>query len=502
MLFSQNLDICLDGKLIVNDSELTIEKKYKYGFIGPNGVGKTTVLTHIYNNIKDKFNVLIISQIENITSELNVYNYMLSTNEKLYDNYLITLNEDNDPDSYNSAIDYLELHDFHKYKTKIEMLLNNLGFIDNFDISVKMLSGGQQTKLALCKALLLEPELLLLDEPTNHLDLNNLNWLESYLESYNKCLILISHNINFIDTICDKIIYFFNIDHLNPQLFVCKGGYNNFLTCFNQKKNEYVKKYLDFIKKANGLKKNKKEYDAFLIKNHMNKPIRDYDINIIFEDIKSLSKSDYNNVISFNNVSFGYNENTDILKDIYIGISLKSRYIILGNNGSGKSTFFNLCCGKLEPTSGEIEKDARLRISYFNQHSVNDINNDLTPIQYLQYIDSNLDQQECRYILSKVGFKKMFEGDTYDIGKMKIGELSGGQKIKLILCGIQIQNPHIILFDEPTNHLDIISIQSLIDSINNFNGGVVIITHDKYIMNNIVDAEIFMCENKQITKLG
>lgn len=520
MLFNQEVNIQLGNKIIVQNSIVTIDKDIKYAIIGPNGVGKTTLMNHIYEILKDDHIVLYITQAETIEDSCTIYEYMLKADQKLYQTFIryqeldkFVQEQDQYPDKlteelfeeYNLLSGEINSSIFEKYKASIMRITHGLGFHD-LEKTINLLSGGQHTKLSLCKALLLEPELLLLDEPTNHLDLNNVLWLENYLMEYKNGLIIISHNIDFFSNISDKIIFFFNIDPHNPRVFTCKGGYDNFKKTFGLKKNEYVKEYEKYCRRIVELKKNKDKgpLEKYMQKTQINKPIKDYDINIKFNQVKSLASSDYTNIISFNDVYFHYHEDAPILENINIGISMKSRYILVGDNGAGKSTFFKLCMCDLEPNDGEMRYDHRIRIGYFNQHSITEVEKygDLNPIQYLQKVDSSLDQQKCRAILAKVGFKKMFDGDIFDISKLTISELSGGQKVKIVMCGLQIKNPHVILFDEPTNHLDIYSIDEFIDAINEFNGGIVIITHDRYVIENINNYELWILKNKKMIKYG
>ena len=239
--------------------------------------------------------------------------------------------------------------------------------------------------------------------------------------------------------------------------------------------------------------------DEYIAKNCVNRPVRDFDIRIKFNEVKYTSSSTHNNVISFENVDFSYGDKL-ILENVNIGISMMNRYILIGENGCGKTTFFKLCKDELKPISGEIIRDRGLRIGYFDQHSITQLNNDISPLDYLKSINNSLSEQECRSILAKIGFKKMYEGDIFDVSKLLISELSGGQKVKLVLVGIQITNPHIVLFDEPGNYLDIFSIDEFISAINSFNGGVVIITHDRYMIEKIENYELLILENNTIRK--
>lgn len=511
MLFNEEVSLTEGNRVLINSSLIQIHDGEKYAVFGPNGVGKTTLLNYIYSKTKDTNNVLYVTQIEKIDDECTVYEYMLKSNMSLYNAYILQKNLEeivnNETEFYSEGIlkelreceDKLKSENFGKYNAKVYKILNGLGFAHK-DTKVNLLSGGQHTKLSLAKALILEPSLLLLDEPDNNLDLCNMLWLENYLSKYKKTLIVVSHSINFLDNIAQKILFFFNVDPLNPKVFMCKGDYAVFIQVFEQKRKEYVNEYEKQQKKRQELKKKNTTKSIAdleeLDKKHINRPIRDFDIRIEFNKVLYTSNNEYNNVISFNDVSFGYSH--EILQHIDIGISMKSRYVLIGDNGSGKTTFFKLCVGELMPTSGEIVHDRGLRIGYFNQNSIAQLKGDMTPVTYLKSINSKLSEQECRSILARVGFKKMYENDPFDVEKLNLENLSGGQKVKLVLCGIQIRNPHVILFDEIENHLDIYSVNEFINAVNSFNGGIIIITHDQYIIENIENYELLILKNNTI----
>ena len=507
MLFQEDVTLTIGSKTIIKNSHICIDKNVKYCIIGPNGVGKTTLMNYIYEKIKSNVDVLYITQTDIIIDNCNVYDYMLMADKKLYEMFIkhaelekISDFTDDTLKKYNDLSIDLKTLCFDKYKANIKKILNGLGFCDSDNnLQINSLSGGQHAKLSLCKALLLEPELLLLDEPTNHLDLNNTIWLENYLLTYKKGLIMISHNIDFFDNICQKFMFFFNCDPLNPSIHTCKGGYDKFKKLFKLKKDEYMKEYKKYCDKINELNKNtnKDPLKKYMRSNQINKPIRDCDASIKFNNVGLILSNRYTNIISFNDVCFSYDDKS-VLENVNIGISMSSRYILVGDNGSGKSTFFKLCSQELLPNIGEIQRDSKVIIGYFNQNSITELPLDLTPIQYLQTIDHTLDQQKCRIILSHIGFKKMYDGDIFNVEKLIISDLSGGQKVKLVLCGIQIKNPHIILFDEPTNHLDMYSLEELISAINEYNGGIVIITHDKYIIENINDYKLIIMRDKKM----
>lgn len=508
MLFNEIVELKIDNKLLIVSSDLKIEEKVKYGIIGPNGVGKTTLMNHIYDKIKNNAEIVYVNQIEPSHESITIFDYMLMTDIKLHDMYkqfTVIENENNDDniDKYNELLNELTDNNFDQYKANIYKILNGLGFHDD-GRKINTLSGGQFTKLSLGKALLLSPTLLLLDEPTNHLDLHNVLWLEEYLTEYKKAFIVISHNINFIDTTCQKIVYFYLIDPIKPQIFTCNGDYSNFVKIYEQKKKEYINAYDKYVRKIEQLKKkntpeNKNKLAELIKKEHINRPTHDVNILIQFNEVKALSNFDFTNIISFTNVSFSYGEKI-ILRDVNIGISMKSRYVLIGNNGAGKSTFFKLCIGELVAQIGTIEKNTKLVIGYFGQRTINEMPQELNAIEYIQLINKTMEVQSIIYALSKVGFTKHYGDDKFDIKKLLIANMSGGQKVKLAFCGIKLQNPHLILFDEPTNHLDILSIEQFINSINSYNGGIVIITHDKYIIEKIKNYELITLVDGIVTK--
>jgi ATPase subunit of ABC transporter with duplicated ATPase domains len=514
MLFNEEVSITLGNKVLITPSLIQIQENEKYALVGPNGVGKTTLMNYIYEKIKNTHNVLYVKQSEKIEDDCTVYQYMLKADYKLFTVFQRNceleeiINDENVEvtdkifEESKLCCDILKQNIFSSYNSRIQKILAGLGFENN--VQINLLSGGQHTKLSLARSLLLEPTILFLDEPSNHLDLNNIIWLEDYLADYKKSLVVISHNIDFFDNVANKIIYFFGIDPISPRVYMCKGGYHNFIKVFEQKKNDYINEYEKFCKRVQELSKkntpeSKTKLDEYIAKNSVNRPIRDFDIRIKFNEVKYPSTSAHSNIISFENVDFGYDSKL-ILENINIGISMMSRYILVGENGSGKTTFFKLCRDELKPLSGEITRDRGLRIGYFDQQSITKLNNDISPLDYLKLINNSLSEQECRSILAKIGFKKMYEGDIFNVSKLLISELSGGQKVKLVLAGIQITNPHIIFLDEPGNHLDIFSIDEFISAINSFNGGIVIITHDRYIIEHIENYELLILKNNAIDK--
>jgi ATP-binding cassette subfamily F protein 3 len=199
-------------------------------------------------------------------------------------------------------------------------------------------------------------------------------------------------------------------------------------------------------------------------------------------------------------VSFGYKQadkENIIFDSIEFSVSLGSKNILVGPNGSGKTTLFKLALGQIEQKDGMIIRDDRLRIGHYHQQIVDNLPFELTPIEYLQTYNDKLDNGKCRGILGKLGIKKT---DSVDLPNIKISLLSGGQKARVSLAMIQMQEPHLILMDEPTNHLDIESIEGLIKGINEFNGGIILITHDMYLIESIKEGYIYELKDNKVKK--
>jgi ATPase subunit of ABC transporter with duplicated ATPase domains len=506
-LYSDTIEIEINGKKIINTSDLAINATIKYFVMGNNGCGKTTLLKYVYEKIKDKIDILMIEQDIDISdNSLTIENFILYADKDLYENYKIMkeleLKEelnDSENNLYNNAAQYCYQKGWDKYEAESKRILNGLGFL-NKDLNIKILSGGWRMRLALGKALLRQPDVLILDEPTNHLDLNAVIWLTDYLKGYKKTLIVITHQVAFVNSLADVIWYIGNPELKNNNsnsLYTIQGTYDKLLKFIDNTQKEAQNKYDKFQKRIEEMKKKstpKKDIEDFIKKNNVQRPPKPYIVNITFDNVKQLSTK---NIIEFRNVSFGFNSDNFIFNNIEISLDMGTRMILVGENGVGKTTFLKLASLQLQPTYGSIYYDERIRIGYYNQQIIDTLPLNLTPIEYLQTLNTQLTVSDCRAILGKLGLKKT---DIIDPPMNIINNLSGGQKARVSFAKLQMSNPHLILLDEPTNHLDLESIDGLIRGINEFNGGIVIITHDIYLIENIDNANIFNVYDKNIEK--
>jgi ATP-binding cassette subfamily F protein 1 len=355
-------------------------------------------------------------------------------------------------------------------------------------------------RLSLGRALLYEPPLLFLDEPTNGLDINAVIWLENYLSTYDKTIIMVTHQLGFVNSLANYIWYIGNPESTGEKLYTIKGGYHNLLKFLEQTKKETLQKYEKIQKRVVEMRKKnatKNEVDEFIKKQNAPRPQKEYSVTIKFEDIEN--KFGTKNVIELRDVSFGYDTNNLLLSHIDFSINMGSRYVIVGENGMGKTTLFKLCTNQVVPTTGDVIKDDRVKVAHYHQLLVDHLPLDLTPIEYLQSLDGKLNEDICRARLGRIGIKKI---DTLDIPKNKIGNLSGGQRVRVALCAIQLSSPSVILLDEITNDMDVTSIEAIIDGINEFNGAIILITHDTHLIESIKNYELFEIKNGLINKFN
>ena len=353
-----------------------------------------------------------------------------------------------------------------------------------------LLSGGWRMRISLAKILFCEPDILLLDEPTNHLDLDAVLWLEDYLKNFKNTILVVSHCKSFLKTVCTDII-----DFHNKNLYSFNGGFEEFerykyLSYIQNKKNienqnKQIKTLTDFINKnkynsnKSGLVKSRMKYlkRIEVIENL----VRD-DPNYNFEFIQP--KKINSTILRIDDGYFSYNKDKIFLKNLNLILNMDSRIALLGSNGVGKTTFINILTKKLKLQKGNFYSNPRAKISLFSQHNKDKLNLLLSPFEEIknlnekQNINKNLTSKEIFSHLSRFGIQN-------DLALRPIYLLSGGQKSRVSFSLSTFGNPNFLILDEPTNHLDIDSTDALIYALNNYKGGLVVISHDQYFISNV-----------------
>lgn len=491
-----NFNLSINSKSLFENSSLVLSYGQRYGLIGKNGYGKSSLLKQLKHVCTDdKLRILYVEQ-ELILDERTPLQFILDSNIKMtyYQNQIKILTDEIDKDTseYNQELqeklneleNELLSYNPEKEEALIKKILYGLGFNNEMiEKSSDIFSGGWQMRISLARSLYLEPELLLLDEPTNHLDLEAIIWLSDYLSRWKNTVIIVSHNIGFLNDTCTYIL---NIE--NKKIESYKGNYYKFKSAFNKKIAEQTKKYEQYEKKlkdtkCKGLTKN--QLNDFITKHKVERPEKSYNIRISFLPTKKYTT----NIINFENVSFSYGKN-QILDNVTFGLSMESKVTLVGLNGSGKSTIIKLIMNEIQPESGYINIKDGIRVGYYNQHFEQQLPFNKTPIEFLYDFAPNEGNNKYEVIRSYLG-KINLEAQAHN---KLIGELSGGQKARVAFVKLIFDSPHMLLLDEPTNHLDIETVEALIDCLEVYEGGILLITHEPELINRL-SSQIWLLDS-------
>lgn len=515
----ENFSISAKGNDLFVNANLLIAQGRRYGLVGPNGHGKTTLLRHIAARkfaIPPNIDILYCEQ-EVVAEEASAVDVVLKADTKRTALLEELEKLENSPDASTVAgqeriqevYDELKAIGADSAEPKARRILAGLGFSRSMqDRPTNSFSGGWRMRVSLARALYVEPTLLLLDEPTNHLDLNAVIWLDNYLQGWKKTLLIVSHDQSFLDNVCSDII------HLDQhKLHYYKGNYSMFKKMYVQKRKEMIKEYEKQEKRIKELKSHgsskkaaeKKQKEALTRKQEKNRskiqkqeedsaPIellqkpREYIVKFSFPEPPPLQPP----ILGLHNVTFAYPGQKNIFENCEFGIDLSSRVAIVGPNGVGKSTFLKLLTGDLTPLKGDVKRNHRLHIGRFDQHSGEHLTAEETPSEYLMRL-FDLPYEKARKQLGTFGLSSHAH-------TIKMKDLSGGQKARVALAELCLNAPDVIILDEPTNNLDIESIDALADAINDYAGGVIIVSHDERLIRD-TECTLWVIEDQTINEV-
>ena len=495
MIVFSSLQIRRGVRVLLDNATATINPGQKVGLVGKNGCGKSTLLSLLKNEIGadgGSFTFPGTWQLAWVNQETPALNeaaidYVIDGDREYrqLEAELNAANERNDGHAIATVHGKLDAIDAWTIRARASSLLHGLGFSnEQLERPVSDFSGGWRMRLNLAQALICRSDLLLLDEPTNHLDLDAVIWLEKWLKSYQGTLILISHDRDFLDPVVDKIL------HIEQQnLFEYTGNYSSFerqrATRLAQQQATYesqqqrvahLQSFIDRFKAKASKAKQAQSRIKMLERMELIAPAHvDNPFHFSFRPPESLP----NPLLKMEKVSAGYGDRT-ILNAIKLNLVPGSRIGLLGRNGAGKSTLIKLLAGELAAQRGEIGLAKGIKLGYFAQHQLEFLRADESPLQHLARLAPQELEQKLRDYLGGFGF----QGD-------KVTEIterfSGGEKARLVLALIVWQRPNLLLLDEPTNHLDLDMRQALTEALIEFEGALVVVSHDRHLIRSTTD---------------
>ncbi|KAH8092528.1 P-loop containing nucleoside triphosphate hydrolase protein [Cristinia sonorae] len=504
------------GRLLIEGAEISLNYGQRYGLLGDNGSGKSTLLQSIAErdiDIPEHIDIYLVRG-EAEPSEVNAVDYIIaSAKDKVARLEArieeLSVAEDVDELALDSLYEQLEEMDPSTFEAKAGSILHGLGFsTEMMARPTKDMSGGWRMRVALARALFIKPHLLLLDEPTNHLDLEAVVWLEAYLSMYNHILVITSHSQDFMDSVCTNIMDL----TMKRKLVYYGGNYSTYvrtksenevnqMKAYQKQQDEiaHIKKfiasagtYANLVKQAKSKQKiiDKMEAAGLIEKIEVPRPLR-----FNFEDINKLPPP----ILAFNDVAFSYDGKKEhyLYQNLSFGIDMDSRIAIVGQNGTGKSTLLNLITGALQPCEGTISRHVNLKLAKYSQHSADQLPYNKSPIEHLQSMYAEKypekDLQAWRAQLGRFGLSGSHQTST-------IKQLSDGLRNRVVFSQLAMEHPHILLLDEPTNHLDMASIDALARAIKEYEGGVVIVSHDFRLISQVAE-ELWEVKNRKIKNL-
>ena len=475
----------------------SIHKGQKVAFVAKNGTGKTSILNilekvdspdsgHVI--FRKDIKVSFLPQEPYLNSDLSVEDTIFNSDNPILDvikNYEIALKNPEDAEAYQMAFEQMDIQDAWDFETQYKQILFKLK-LENLQQKVSSMSGGQKKRLSLANALINKPDLLILDEPTNHLDLEMIEWLEAFFAKENMTLFMVTHDRYFLERVCNEII---ELDH--GELFSYKGNYSYYLekkearieqqSVETGKAKQLYKKELTWMRRQPKARttKSKSRIDDFTeIKHKASQRRNDHEIQLELNMERLGSK-----IVELKKVSKAYKDKV-ILDGFSYRFQKGERAGIIGKNGTGKSTFLNILTKTDQPDSGKIVIGETVKFGYYTQGGI-------IPKPQQKVID--IVREYGDYIPLKKGrqisAQQLLERFLFDRKKQYdfVEKLSGGERKRLYLCTVLIQNPNFLILDEPTNDLDIVTLNVLENFLLDFPGCLLVVSHDRYFMDKIVD---------------
>ncbi|EYE93540.1 putative AAA family ATPase GCN20 [Aspergillus ruber CBS 135680] len=518
------IDVAVGGHRILTDASLTLAYGHRYGLVGQNGIGKSTLLRGLSRRevaVPHHISILHVEQEitgddtpaiqavldadvwrKHLLQEQDKISKELSAIEAERSSMADTSKDAARLDHEREGLD-ITLTDIHsklsemesdKAESRAASILAGLGFSPvRQQYATKTFSGGWRMRLALARALFCEPDLLLLDEPSNMLDVPSITFLSNYLQGYPSTVLVVSHDRAFLNEIATDIVH----QHSERLDYYKGANFESFYATKEERrknaKREYEKQMLErahlqaFIDKFRYNAAKSSEAQSRIKKLEkmpiLDAPEAEYTVHFKFPEVEKLSPP----IVQMSEVAFGYTPEMPLLKNVDLDVQLDSRIGIVGPNGAGKTTVLKLLTGQLQPTKGLISQNSRLRVGFFAQHHVDALDLTTSAVSFMAKTYPGKTDEEYRRHLGAFGITGM-------TGLQRMELLSGGQKSRVAFACLSLTNPHILILDEPSNHLDIEGMDALSQALQNFEGGVVMVSHDVTMLQNVCRS-LWVCDN-------
>lgn len=493
MLYINDLTYRVGGRTLFEKASLSISAGQRVGLVGPNGVGKTTLFKLIANElVADGGDITLI---KNATmgmvrqdlpdDDTRLIDIVLAADTER-ENLMREAETVQDAERISYIYERLDAISAYDAPARAATILAGLGFNEEAQSRpISDFSGGWRMRVALAATLFRKPNLLMLDEPTNHLDFEAMVWLENYLMRYSETLLIISHDRDILNKTVTHILH---MD--NQKLTSYTGTYDEFERrraekLLNQqalhekqmKQKAHMQAFVDrFGATASKARQAQSRLKAIAKMDIVDAVMAERVTAFEFPKPEELRSP----LITLDQVDAGYETGKPILKNLNLRIDMDDRIALLGANGNGKSTLVKLLSGRLTAMAGDISKSGKLRVGYFAQFQTDELDVIQTPCQLMSAQMKGLPEPKVRAVLGRFGFNK-------DKADTKVGELSGGEKARLLFCQMSYDAPHIMLLDEPTNHLDMDAREALMQALNNYTGAVILVSHDPHLVETVAD---------------
>jgi len=497
MLNLTDITVRLGGRTIIDGATAKLPPRSRVGLIGRNGAGKTTLVKVVASQLEPDGGSVDMprgARIGYIAQEApsgaaTPFETVLAADTERAA-LLVEAEHSHDPDRLGEVHERLNAIDAHTAPSRAARILVGLGFDEDAQHrALDSFSGGWKMRVALASLLFSQPELLLLDEPSNHLDLEAVLWLEDFLVSYPATILIVSHERDFLNNVVDHIL------HLERgKLTLYPGGYDSFerqraerqaqiasARAKQQAQREHLQEYIaKNSARASTAKQAQSRAKALAKMQPIAELLDDPSLSFDFPNPDELRPP----LITLDMASVGYGE-VEVLRKLNLRLDPDDRIALLGRNGNGKTTLARLLAAQLAPMDGAMAASGKMRVGYFTQYQVEELEPSETPLQHMTVLMKGATQGAVRAQLGRFGF-------TGNKATTQVGKLSGGERARLALALITRDAPHMLILDEPTNHLDVDAREALIQALNEYSGAVVIVSHDRHMLEMTADRLVLV----------